>query len=401
MISKVTGITLKFITKYLTSLGENKLNNKTKNMKCLIDIFAEYGGILGKISQMLCLENGAEYVFSECKPYSKDKTILYFKNIVSENKNGFFDNITDIDYNVFKSGSIGQIHKAIFNHKGEKQDIVIKIKYVGIYKQFKEDVNVLKIISKFLYNVFEKHTETEIINKLYEELDYNLEFNNQKLMSNIWNKTKDIYIPKVIKELSTDSILTSEFIEAEDFFSFVENSTQNQRNHIGMLIFEFIYRSFLEHGLFYSDVHYGNFLIKNKKKLIIVDFGCINKISKKLINNIKNLQLSILKNDKEFFFKVVKNMGVYNENISNKSKEYMWQYFKLQLKPLINNHFHFSEDYLDKITNKDLDLMKEWVLPKDCAYLNKLNYGFPHILTKLNLKANTFDIFNSIIKKIV
>ena len=37
--------------------------------------------------------------------------------------------------------------------------------------------------------------------------------------------------------------------------------------------------------LFYSDIHYGNFLIQNKEILCIMDFGCINYIDDELLKN--------------------------------------------------------------------------------------------------------------------
>jgi lysozyme family protein len=75
----------------------------------------------------------------------------------------------------------------------------------------------------------------------------------------------------------------------------------------------------------------------------------------------------------------------------------MWEYFSLQLQPQLNNNFTFTEDWLDKVTNKDMLLMKEWNLPANCAYLNKLNYGFPHVLTKLKTSGDTMKVFCDII----
>ena len=80
-----------------------------------------------------------------------------------------------------------------------------------------------------------------------------------------------------------------EYIDAEGLTSFIENSTQEEKNLIGKYIVEFIFVNFYKHGIFYSDIHYGNFLIKDKQVLYVTDFGCINNIDDILLNNLKNL----------------------------------------------------------------------------------------------------------------
>ena len=60
--------------------GGNKLIKKATKLKCLSDTFQSYGGVLAKLSQIVCFENENSNVFSECKPYSQDKTIKFLKN---------------------------------------------------------------------------------------------------------------------------------------------------------------------------------------------------------------------------------------------------------------------------------------------------------------------------------
>jgi len=399
MISKIATITAKFLSAYLVNKdeGPDDLHTKSRKLKCLVDIFADYGGLLGKVSQMLSLNNPTiNSVFADCKPYSAEQTTDYFKNIILTDPT--FKNIKKIDYDVFKAGSVGQLYKAEYDMDESIQDIVIKVQYVGLRSQFEEDLSVIHMISKFLYNFFDDITEKEIVSKLYEELDYTIEYNNQLTMSLLWEDDKDIYIPKMIKSLCTETILTSELIQAETLPEFINNSTQEQRNKIGMSIYRFIYTNFVKHGLFYSDIHYGNFLIRNKTELVVIDFGCVNKIDDNLLKNILSLQSSVMIDDEDLFYTTVSNMGVLdNNNISKESKDYMWEYFKLQLQPQVNDNFTFSDEWVDKITNKNMDLMKDWNLPSNCAYLNKLNYGFPHVLCKLNTTGDTMKVFCDII----
>ena len=85
------------------------------------------------------------------------------------------------------------------------------------------------------------------------------------------------------------------------------------------------------------------------------------------------------------------------DNISSESRNYMYQYFQEQLEPFICDRvFEFTEEWLDRVTEKNIELMREWNLPKNIVYINKIFYGLIHILTKLNLTANLLHIFKKI-----
>jgi predicted unusual protein kinase regulating ubiquinone biosynthesis (AarF/ABC1/UbiB family) len=122
----------------------------------------------------LCFEDGKGEVFSECKPYCQKETIEYIKNEYETNKD-FFKNVKYLDFNVFKSGSVGEVHKGIYK---DDKDIIIKVQYVGLYEQFQNDFTY-----KIIKNIFAK----------------TLRF--QKIKNNFKN-TKCIIISKLIFQIN-------------------------------------------------------------------------------------------------------------------------------------------------------------------------------------------------------
>lgn len=397
-------ICISFLYKFLTSEikyngnGGDELIKKATRLKCLSDTFASYGGVLAKISQILCFEDGKGDIFSDCKPYCQKETIDYFKDEYTKNPN-FFKNVKEIDFNVFKAGSVGQIHKAIYT-KNDDKEIIIKVQYIGLVEQFKSDIFLLDKLITYLFNFSNiSNAMIDIKTKLYEELDYTIEFENQNKFYEIWKDHEYIKIPKLIPELCTKTLLGMEFIMSDSLSFFIENSTQEERNNIGNYIVEFVFTNLYKYGIFYSDIHYGNFLIQNNNILYITDFGCINELNTELLDNMKKLHNSIINNDKELFYIIVSNMGILNDDkCSDESKQYMYDYFKLQYTPWIDdNEFEFTEEWLIKSTYKETELMNEWILPSNCVYLNKIPYGLYHILTKLKLKGNFKKLFNKIL----
>jgi predicted unusual protein kinase regulating ubiquinone biosynthesis (AarF/ABC1/UbiB family) len=372
----------------------NALIKRGNKLKCLADTFQSYGGVLAKLSQIVCFENQENSVFSDCKPYSRDKTIKYLKTEFKL-RESFFKNVKYIDFNPFKSGSVGQVHKGIYK---DDKEIVMKVQYVGLKEQMETDLFILDKVFSYMYTFTNlSNAMVDIKTKLNEELDYTLEFCNQHNMYNIWEGHNSIKIAELISDLSNDKLLTMYYIEAESLPEFIENSTQEQRNHIGSLIIEFIFTNLYREGIFYSDIHYGNFLIKDKSILYVMDFGCLHDINDVLLTNLKNIHKSILDDNKEIFYKTVENMGIINSEISTGSKDYIYEYFKLQLEPWTSESFEFTEEWLKKSVYKEPEFMKEWELPNNMVYLNKICYGFPHVLTKLNLQGS----FLPLIKKLL
>ena len=395
-------ICISFLYKYLLSENETeedtdsgkKLIKRANKLECLAETFQSYGGVLAKLSQIVCFSDQNNTVFSDCKPFSQKQTIEYFKNEFKSNPD-FFSNIKHIDFNVYKSGSVGQIHKAI---NKDNEEIVIKVQYVGLPEQIKSDLYILDKLSSYLFHFADiNNAMVDIKTKLYEELDYKIELSNHKLIYDLWEDNENIKIPKLIPELSTKTLLAMYFVNANSLSEFINNSTQENRNIIGMYIVDFIFTNMYKYNIFYSDIHYGNFLVDKDNKLYVMDFGCLNMVSDKLLNYLKNLHLSMINENKNNFYNIVTDMEIIKDDISPASKEYIYEYFKLQYTPFTSNNFEFTDEWLEKAVYKNTELMKEWKLPSNIVYLNKVPYGLFHVLTKLKLKGDFLNYFKTLL----
>ena len=394
---------MSFLYRYLLSetevneKGGDELVKKGTKLKCLADTFSSYGGILAKLSQLICLESQNNGVFSDCKPYSQKETIEYIKNYYEDNPE-FFKDIKEIDFNVYKSGSVGQVHKCVTN---DNKDIVLKVQYVGLYNQFKNDIFILDMVTKYLFHFSDvSNAMLDIKTKLYEELDYKIEYINQDTMYNLWIDDDIVRISKLIPSLCTTNLLAMEYIDGESLNNFMENSTQEERNNIGMSIVNFIFTNLYKHKIFYSDIHYGNFLIKDKRYLYVTDFGCLHYMKDELVKNLIDMHKYIINDEKELFYDIVTELGIIDNTISERSKEYIYEYFKLQYEPWISETFEFTREWLRKAEYKETELMKEWKLPSDMVYLNKINYAMYHVLTNLKLEGNFSNYFKELFKVI-
>ena len=55
--------------------SDDEFLSKKNKLKTISKVFENYGGVLAKLSQLLCMDEQNDSSFSKCQPYSKDKTI--------------------------------------------------------------------------------------------------------------------------------------------------------------------------------------------------------------------------------------------------------------------------------------------------------------------------------------
>lgn len=364
---------------------DNSFDKKNNYIKCLSRTFSQFGGVLTKVSQILNLNNEGDDVFSNCKPFSKDITHDFFINQILTKEE--FKNVHLYIDEVFNSGSIGQVYKC--NYKND--NIIIKVQYKGLKKQTKNDLKMLEKIISYLYNVSNVYEIVDSIKQtINDELDYQLELENIKHIRQLFIDDPTIIIPYTYPELSSDNYISMQYLEGKTLSEFILTASEEERNIVGQRLTDFIFKNIYCFNILYSDCHYGNFLISDDLKINIIDFGCIHYIDNELVRKLKLLHISLLHENKENFFQILKELNIINEQVSIKSKEYAYSYFKIQYEPLISDDFEFSEEWLEIASEKDMVLTKEWTLPANMVYFNKIPYGLYHLLTKLKIN-NTIN----------
>jgi ubiquinone biosynthesis protein len=385
-----------FLYNYLIVDKETKdkngvnLDKNIKKLQCMADTLASYGGVLSKLSQILSLNDTDNKVFSDCKPFSKRGTIEYFDNFIQTQTL----NLQEVDLNVYKSGSVGQVHRA----KYKNRDIIFKVQYVGLAEQTITDLDMFDKITSYIYYFADmKQAMIDIRKTMFLELNYKFESFNQKRMYDIYKDIDFIEIPEIIDEFCTDTILGMYFVEGKSLPTFINNSTQEDRNKFGTSLVKFVFENIYKHGILYSDLHYGNFLVKDDCSLCVLDFGCLHDIDTTLLSNLRKLHMSIRLGDTDEFYTIVEDMGIIKKDISMESRKYIYDYFCIQYEPWTSEQFEFTQSWLDNSCQKNPDLMKEWVLPPDMIYFNKIPYGCYHIFTKLNLKGCFREIFDNML----
>lgn len=392
---RTTSICFSYMLNYIKSLGstDESLDTKNKNLLCLNSTLKKYGGLLSKISQMLCYEQYTDNVFSECKPVYRKKTINYIKEKYTNKK--LDKGLTELDFKVIKSGSVGQIHKGIFNGK----PVIMKVLYKGLKEQTKEDLKIVETIAKYMYSHTDlKDAMEDISNSIYMEFDFEVEKDNQEKISLMWKDDDDIVIPEIIPELCSSTELGMYFLKGPVLNDYIDSCSSEQKNKICEILTKFLFKNLYKDNILYSDVHGGNFIIEGEEddfKLAVLDFGCIQYIDDNVVSFVKQLHLLLSNpnfNEDEFFQILGDNEIIRKDDLSDEEKEYCLEFFKLQYEPFTSEYFEFNTEWLKKISFKDVNKMKKWNLPKGMVFFNRFTHGLFCLYSNLNFKGSPKSI---------
>ncbi|MEH0155647.1 AarF/ABC1/UbiB kinase family protein [Limibacter armeniacum] len=224
------------------------------------------------------------------------------------------------------SASIGQVHRARLIN-GE--DVVIKIQRPEAKKQIQTDLSLLIDFVKQTESFFKSIgilNPLEIVStfekSMQTELDYNTEVRNIANFRRAYENDKKLYVPKPYKELTTEKMLTMEFVsgckitDVTQLIAWGLDPKEVVEN--GMEIY---LKQIFELGYFHADPHPGNVLVKPDGTILLLDYGMIGKLTKAQRFAFANFMVSMSKADARGMAIYLKRMSSGNEIENQKDLE--------------------------------------------------------------------------------
>ncbi len=177
------------------------------------------------------------------------------------------------------AASIGQVYHAVY----EGREVAVKVQYPGVARAVRSDLQnmglILRLAKSIAPGIDVKEVGDEIRGRIEEELDYELEAANQHSIARIYKDHPFIVIPDVIRNLSREKVVVTEFVSGRGFEDF-RNDSQEDRNRIGEIIFRFFFGSMYRHLQFSGDPHPGNCILLDDGRMAFLDFGLFKRISR-------------------------------------------------------------------------------------------------------------------------
>ena len=177
------------------------------------------------------------------------------------------------DTRAFAAASIGQVYRAR-THDG--RTVAVKVQYPGVRTAVRADLKNLALFLRMwksrVPTVAAQDFLDEITGTLHGELDYRQEFANHARLADRFTGHPFIHIPAPVAELSSDSVLTTEYVDGMTARQ-VAGLPAAERDRVGEIIYRFYLGSLFNDCEFNGDAHPGNFLYLPDRRVAFLDFG--------------------------------------------------------------------------------------------------------------------------------
>ena len=202
------------------------------------------------------------------------------------------------------SASISQVHKAILK---DGKNAAVKIQRPDVKKIMETDIEIMFYGAKLLearIPKIRKFSPVQVIEEFSKwtekELDFKREAMNAKIFAKNFSESKTVKIPEIYPDLTTNRILTMEFIDGIELHN-IKEIKRKKINLIPLLNngFDAVLTQVFVHGFFHADPHPGNILITKDKKLAFVDFGIVGHFDEELKTKSIDLFYGIISNNPE------------------------------------------------------------------------------------------------------
>lgn len=212
------------------------------------------------------------------------------------------------------AASIGQVHRATLP---DGRPVAVKVQYPGIAEAIESDMKNLalglKLLKTIVPGIDTAAIADEIRERIYEELDYELEAQNHRAMARLYRGHPFIVVPEVHTRLCGRRVLVTEFVEGKRFED-VSGGPAAERDRIGEILVRFYLNGPMRHRLLNGDPHPGNTLFLDDGRVAFLDFGFAKKLPDEEVEQMVESTIATHGGDPEALLDVLARAGAIPQN---------------------------------------------------------------------------------------
>ncbi|XP_023329507.1 atypical kinase COQ8B, mitochondrial isoform X2 [Eurytemora carolleeae] len=301
----------------------------------------------------------------------------------------------------FAAASIGQVHFASL-HDGTK--VAVKVQYPGVAKSIDSDISnlmsLLSIVAILPQGLFIDNIAKHMKQELAEECDYKREAECGRRMKENLSVYPEYYVPKVYLDLSTDQVLTTEYITGLTIDRCVDLPAET-RNYIAEAILKLVFRELFLHRYMQTDPNWANFLFNPEtNKIGLLDFGATREFGVDFVNTYFKIIDAAARKDQESVLKWSREIGFLTGSESKAMNEAHVNSVMLLAVPFHNDAiFDFGKQTItQEIQELSGVMLKERLCPPppEVYSLHRKLSGLFLLAGKLDAKFNCYNIWNDI-----
>ncbi|MCG2716981.1 MAG: 2-polyprenylphenol 6-hydroxylase [Candidatus Marinimicrobia bacterium] len=271
------------------------------------------------------------------------------------------------------SASISQVHRAVTNNN---KQVVVKIQRPNIQKVIETNLNILFDLAKLIEkNIPESYLFSpsavirEFAKTIRRELDFNREGCNIERFQRNFKDDETVYVPKVYWELTTERILTMEYIDGIK----ISKLTALEEAGLDKKIIAYngaqaILKQIFDHGFFHADPHPGNIFVIPNNVIAPLDYGMIGSLDEEQKEAMGALLTAFVKKDAKKIISILIDIGIMKNTLDIRG-------LKLDLTDFLDRYYQVPLYQLNmgKILNEMMTFIRNYhiMLPVELTLMGK------------------------------
>lgn len=308
--------------------------------------------------------------------------------------------IADFDDEPVAAASIGQVHRAVLL---DGRRVAVKVQYPGIAAAIGADLanaeRLYQLVSMFaLKGLDPKALTEELRTRMLEELDYHREAANQRTFARRYAGHPFISVPAVVDELSTASVLVSEWAEGWPWARFEAEATPQARHRAAEVLFRFCQGCIYQHRSFNGDPHPGNYRFSPDGSMTFLDFGLVKSWTDQEVASLWPLVDPLLAGDRLGTLERMVDAGFLPAG-HGLDADRVWAYVSAPYQPYLSDEFTFTRSYVADTLASILDVrgphrevIEKLNMPTSFMILDRVVWGMSALLGRLEAHNRWRDI---------
>jgi ubiquinone biosynthesis protein len=198
------------------------------------------------------------------------------------------------------AATIAQVHEATM-HGG--RHVAVKVQRPDLEEMISTDIAAMTYLVALAESLFPRLRAldlpvlvSEFSNSLNLETDFSHEARSITLFRSALANIPDLWIPEVVAECSSGSVLTMDFSDGERVDLYAKTYPEEMPRLINTLV-RLTLQTIFEEGLFHADPHPGNVLVLPDGRLSLLDFGMTGELDEPMRESLSLLLEAVVKGD--------------------------------------------------------------------------------------------------------
>ncbi|HEX6452832.1 MAG TPA: AarF/ABC1/UbiB kinase family protein [Trebonia sp.] len=287
------------------------------------------------------------------------------------------------------AASIGQVHRAITE---DGQAVAVKVQYPGIAETISADLGNVALVRSLLKAAAPGQDVNGLIEELRErikeELDYEKEAASQATFAAFYDGHPTIGVPKIIPELCTRRVITSELATGARFAEML-TWPQEEKDLAAETIYRYVFRSLYEARAFNGDPHPGNYLFERGGHVTFLDYGLVKRFTPGELAPLEHMVRTLcVDNDPEGFRAGMVEAGFLQPDAPVSTDELVDQMSVFYDTVRRRGEFTMTRDYATSVTRKFFDFRSPVApyasIPRSYVIVQRINLGLFSVLAEMN-----------------